>query len=72
VILGIFLVAFWMKSIKGPAVFWAAVIVELFVIFLFSFDVFAFLWLNVIGALLVILLSLLFQALNVNFAGKKS
>ena len=61
VILGIFLVAFWIRSVKGNAVFVAALISELLVILIFKLDVISFLWLNVIGALLVIFLSLLLQ-----------
>lgn len=72
VILGIFLVAFYVKRITGTAVFWAAVLGELFVIALFfnerirflSFlpDI-SFLWMNVIGAIVVILLSALIQVM---------
>ena len=61
VILGIFLVAFWMKFIKANAVFAAAVISELLVIGTYRLDIVSFLWLNVIGALLVIILALLIQ-----------
>ncbi len=57
VILGIFLVAFWMKRIKGNAVFIAAVISEIMIITIYYMDIISFLWLNVIGALLVIVLS---------------
>lgn len=62
VILGIFLVAFWIKSIKGNAVFIAAIISEALIIYIYNKDIISFLWLNVIGALLVILLSFLIQA----------
>ena len=61
VILGIFLVAFWMKRISGNAVFIAALISEIFVIFIYYADIISFLWLNVIGALLVIVLSAVVQ-----------
>lgn len=61
VILGIFGVAFWVPQVKGHAVFWAAVVAEIAVIFLFRADVVSFLWLNVVGALLVIILSLIVQ-----------
>ncbi|MEO6228634.1 MAG: sodium:solute symporter [Ferruginibacter sp.] len=61
VILGIFLVAFWIKHIKANAVFIAAVISELLIILIYKLDIISFLWLNVIGALLVIILSLLLQ-----------
>ena len=61
VILGIFLVAFWFKQIKGHAVFYAAIISELLVILVYKADIISFLWLNVIGALLVIILAIIFQ-----------
>ncbi len=62
VILGIFLVAFYLKKIGSNAVFWAAVIGELLVILLFLLDKYeviglGFLWLNVAGALFVVILS---------------
>jgi Na+/proline symporter len=53
-ILGVFLVAFYFKSIKGDAVFWAALLAEVFVIYAWWIDLTAFLWLNVIGCVLVI------------------
>ncbi|HYH56047.1 MAG TPA: sodium:solute symporter, partial [Anseongella sp.] len=67
VILGIFMVAFFLKFIKGKAVFWAAVISELIVITIFVLsrkgivDI-AYLWLNLIGCLLVMLIASLLQA----------
>jgi solute:Na+ symporter, SSS family len=61
VILGIFLVAFWMKNIRGNAVFWGAIVSELLVILVYKLDIVSFLWLNVIGALLVVIFSLLLQ-----------
>ena len=61
VILGIFLVAFWIKHIKANAVFIAAVIAELLVILVYNLNIISFLWLNVIGALLVIVLALMLQ-----------
>jgi solute:Na+ symporter, SSS family len=61
VILGIFLVAFWIKKVKGNAVFVAAIISELCIIVIYKMDIVSFLWLNVIGALLLILLSIILQ-----------
>lgn len=61
VILGIFLVAFWIRHVKANAVFYGSVIAELLVIWIYRMDVISFLWLNVIGAILVILLSMLLQ-----------
>jgi len=62
-ILGIFLVAFYMKNIKGNSVFYAALLAEAFIIYAWANDLTAFLWLNVIGCLLVMLLAFLLQAL---------
>lgn len=53
VILGIFLVAFYMKPVRGNAVFWAAVISEALIITIYKSDIVSFLWLNVIGCVLV-------------------
>ena len=63
VILGIFLVAFWIKYINGNAVFIGGVIAQVLVIVVYNMDIVSFLWLNVIGAVLVIGLSLLVQIL---------
>ena len=60
-ILGIFLVAFWLKRVGGNAVFIAAIISEVIVISVYYMDIISFLWLNVIGAVAVIILSLLIQ-----------
>lgn len=54
VILGIFLVAFYFKSIGGKATFWAAVVTEGLVIWCWLAELTAFLWLNVIGCVLLI------------------
>jgi Na+/proline symporter len=61
VILGIFLVAFWIKRVGANAVFAAAIVSELLIIGIYRADVISFLWLNVIGALLVIILASILQ-----------
>lgn len=66
VILGIFLVAFYMKKIKGTPVFIAAIISEALIVTLFILDSkgiigLGFLWLNVVGALAVMICSWLIQ-----------
>lgn len=61
VILGIFLVAFGMKFIKGHAVFYAALISEVLIILIYNMEVISFLWLNVIGAVLVVVLAAILQ-----------
>lgn len=63
VMLGIFLVAFGLKFISGKAVFWAGCISQLLIIFIYWADVISFLWLNVIGAVLVIFIGSVFQLL---------
>ena len=60
-ILGIFLVAFYMKHISGTAVFYAALFAEAFIVYAWITDLTAFLWLNVIGCLLVMAFSFLIQ-----------
>ncbi|MBC7487360.1 MAG: sodium:solute symporter [Cytophagaceae bacterium] len=56
-ILGIFLVAFYLKKVKGTAVFYAALITEAFVVCVWLTDLMAFLWLNAIGCLLLMALA---------------
>ncbi|MBX3253628.1 MAG: sodium:solute symporter [Chitinophagaceae bacterium] len=68
VILGVFLLAFYCKPVKGNAVFWAAVLGEISVISLFVLNEhkiidLGFLWLNAIGALLVVMLGFILQFL---------
>lgn len=60
-VLGVFVVAFFVKYVRGTAVFFAAVIAELIVIILFKTDATAFLWLNMIGCVSVIFIGILFQ-----------
>jgi SSS family transporter len=69
VILGIFLVAFYFKRIGGTPVFISAVIMEILVISIHFLNQkgivqISFLWLNAIGALGVILMSLVLQGLR--------
>lgn len=67
-LLGIFLVAFYMRRIGGTAVFWAAIVSECIVVYCYKFTEVAFLLYNVIGCVGVILISLLVQA----FISKRS
>jgi len=57
-ILGIFLVAFYLKKIGGTATFYAALLAEIGVVFCFLFTGISYLWYNVVGCLLVILFSI--------------
>jgi len=61
-ILGIFLVAFFFKQVGAKAVFIAAILTEAIVIYIYSQDWVAFLWLNLIGCVGVILIGLILQA----------
>ncbi|MFM9907886.1 MAG: sodium:solute symporter [Chitinophagaceae bacterium] len=60
-ILGVFLVAFYLKRIKGNAVFVGALLSELIVLVVFFANIISFLWLNVIGAAGVLFFSWLVQ-----------
>lgn len=69
-ILGIFLVAFYFKSIKGNAVFVAAILAEAYVIYIHYLNAsglaegvfkMGFLWYNVVGCMLVIFFGFLLQ-----------
>jgi SSS family transporter len=52
-ILGVFLCAFYLPRTSGSQVFWAALVAEAIVIYAWYIDLMAFLWLNVLGCLLV-------------------
>ncbi|MBD0831686.1 sodium:solute symporter [Aestuariibaculum sediminum] len=63
-VLGIFLIAFFFKSVKGNAVFISALITQIIVIGLYLLNLYdiinlPFLWLNFVGCIVVIICSLL-------------
>jgi len=60
-VLGIFLLAFFFKFVKGSAVFRAAIITQVIVIVGWYFDWMPYLWLNLFGCVLVILIALVLQ-----------
>ena len=63
-ILGIFLVAFFINKITANSVFWAACISQIIIFFIyFKIDI-SYLWLNFIGAIVTILLSIIFESLK--------
>ena len=66
VILGIFLVALGIRYVKGHAIFYAAIVSELLVVLVYQQEIVSFLWLNAIGAILVVFFALVFQ-----FIGKQ-
>ena len=61
VMLGVFLVAFYLKRIGGNAVFYAAIAGEALVLFMYGFTSIGWLWLNAIGALAVPLFAIILQ-----------
>lgn len=69
-VLGIFLVGFYIKYVKAKAIFWGAVTSQTTIFFIYYFAIhiypsgdekLGYLWLNFIGAMLTIILSVLFQ-----------
>ena len=62
-ILGIFIVAFYFKKLGANATFYAALIAEAIVCVVYYFDLTAFLWLNVIGCLGVVIIAYLITLL---------
>jgi Na+/proline symporter len=70
-VLGIFLLAFFFKFVKGHAVFSAAIITQLIVIGLYFLNLYdhinlPFLWLNFVGCAIVIMLACLLQLIIKN------
>lgn len=63
-ILGIFVVAFYVKRVKGNSVFVAALLAELFVCLAYYYEVMAYLWLNVLGCVLVVVFGLIVEFLQ--------
>ncbi|MAU15735.1 MAG: sodium:solute symporter [Muricauda sp.] len=67
-VLGIFLLAFFFKFVKGNAVFVAAIITQIIVVIGWSLDWMSYLWLNAFGCVLVIVLASIIQLFD-NFLG---
>ena len=64
-ILGIFLLAFFVKFVKSNAVFVAALITQVIVIIGYKFDWMPYLWLNLFGCIFVMLLAIMLQSFKV-------
>ena len=60
-VLGIFLIAFFIKYIKSNAVFYGAIITQLIVLSVWYNDYMPYLWLNVLGVFTVVIVSYLIQ-----------
>ena len=70
-VLGIFLLAFFIKFVKGNAVFTAALITQVIVIALFLLNEYEFinlpfLWLNFVGCAIVMIIATIIQSVSVN------
>ncbi|WP_291964584.1 sodium:solute symporter [Maribacter sp.] len=72
-VLGIFLIAFFFKFIKGNAVFFAAVVTQVIICIIYYYlihiypsgqEKLGYLWLNFFGAALVIFISFIFEAFD--------
>ena len=66
-VLGIFLIAFFVKALKSNAVFIGALITQAIIIIAWFYDWMPFLWLNVFGCVMVILISFLIQLILKGF-----
>lgn len=65
-ILGIFVVGFYLKKVGGSATFIAALITEVIVFSCWMMNIMAFLWLNVVGCALVVLIASILQRFKKN------
>lgn len=63
-VLGIFLLAFFVKYVKGNAVFVAALITQVIVIIGWFYDWMPYLWLNLFGCMLVMFIAILIQSIS--------
>ena len=65
-VLGIFLLAFFIKFVKGRAVFIAAIITQLIIFGVFYMEWLPYLWLNLLGCVLVMLFAIFIQMFSKN------
>ncbi|NBW27870.1 MAG: sodium:solute symporter [Flavobacteriaceae bacterium] len=71
-VLGIFLVGFYIKYIRAKAIFYGAISTQLIIFYIYYLDIVSFLWLNFIGAIFTIVISILIQfILNRNVTDSK-
>lgn len=63
-VLGIFLLAFFFKFVKGNAVFIAAIITQIIVIIGFYNDWMSYLWLNAFGCALIIFIAIILEGFD--------
>ncbi|MCB0278983.1 MAG: sodium:solute symporter [Calditrichaeota bacterium] len=58
-ILGIFLVAFYLKKIGGTATFAGTIVAQIVVFICYSFDLLPYLWFNLVGPLVLVIVALI-------------
>ena len=63
-VLGIFLLAFFFKFVKGNAVFIAAILTQILVIVGYAQDWMSYLWLNAFGCALVIIFAMVIEGFD--------
>ena len=63
-VLGIFLLAFFFTYVKSRAVFIAAIITQGIIVYIWWIDLMPYLWLNVVGATLVIAIAFILQVVS--------
>ena len=63
-VLGIFLLAFFFTYVKSRAVFIAAIITQGIIVYMWWIDLMPYLWLNVVGATLVIAIAFILQVVS--------
>lgn len=69
-VLGIFLLAFFVKFVKGNAVFVAAIITQVIVLIGFYQDWMSYLWLNAFGCAIVITIAIILETFDRQLKGK--
>lgn len=62
-VLGIFLLAFFIKYVRSKAVFIAAIITQIIIIYFWYIDLMPYLWLNLVGCALVMAIAALLQTI---------
>ena len=62
-VLGVFLLAFFIKYVKSNAVFMAALITQVIIIYIWYIDLMPYLWLNVVGCAIVMIFAVILQSI---------
>jgi SSS family transporter len=63
-VLGIFLLAFFIKFVRGNSVFIAAIITQIIIITVWFLDFLPYLWLNLLGCMVVMTLAIIIQTIS--------